>query len=202
MRFSLCGLLRMLHGIVLWDYENVNTKYFIINSKLTALRSHNCPVVLAYIYIHAHWSSCRRESDDERHTHPCPPLILYVHKHNFSVWAPISTFRSASITHTSSCPLEIWFLFTHTYTHPYPCWHSIACSNTFFLHTYRGISLTRMRHYTQLVYLFHQYAMSHLSRRLYCRLYCETSRREVHVFIDFKFISWYFCVLLIHSSPL
>ena len=46
--FSLCGLLRRLHGVVVWEYDTIfNTKYFIINSKITALFSHNRSAVLA-----------------------------------------------------------------------------------------------------------------------------------------------------------
>ena len=33
--FSLRGLLRMLHDVVIWEYNTIfNTKYFIINSKI------------------------------------------------------------------------------------------------------------------------------------------------------------------------
>ena len=36
--FSLCGLLRRLHGVVVWDYDtNFNANYFIISSEKTAL---------------------------------------------------------------------------------------------------------------------------------------------------------------------
>ena len=35
--FSLCGLLRILHSVVVWEYDTIfNTKYFIINSKINA----------------------------------------------------------------------------------------------------------------------------------------------------------------------
>ena len=68
-RFSLSGLLRRLHGVGVWEYGTViNTKYFIINSKITALCNRNRSAVLAYIYIHTHTSCCRRESDYDRHT--------------------------------------------------------------------------------------------------------------------------------------
>ena len=67
-------LLIRLHGVVVWKYEIVfNTKYFIINSKITALCSRNRLAVLAYIYIHthAHTGSCLLESDNDRYT-PVP----------------------------------------------------------------------------------------------------------------------------------
>ena len=38
-----------------------NTKYFIINSKITALCNRNHSAVLAYIYTHMHTSSCLLE---------------------------------------------------------------------------------------------------------------------------------------------
>ena len=65
-------------------------------------------------------------------------------------------------THTSSYELEICLMMTHKYTHPYP--RLVALHNTFLFHVYRNISLARMRRYTQLAYLFHQCAMSLLSR--------------------------------------
>ena len=73
--FSSSGLLRNLHVVVVWEYYAVfNTKYFLINLKITALFNRNRSAVLAYIYIHTHKISCRRESDDDRHTHTrlCP----------------------------------------------------------------------------------------------------------------------------------
>ena len=76
-----------------------------------------------------------------------------------------STPRSASWhTHTSSCVLEICLMMTHTYTHPCPYPRLIALHNTYFSHVYRGVSLARMRRYTQLAYLFHQCATSLCSR--------------------------------------
>ena len=65
-------------------------------------------------------------------------------------------------THTSSYELEICLMMIHTYTYPYP--RLVALQNTFFFHVYRSVSLARMRHYTQLAYLFHQCATSLLSR--------------------------------------
>ena len=49
-------------------------------------------------------------------------------------------------------------------THSYPFPRLIACTNTYFLHVYRSISVARMRRYTQLAHLFHQCATSLLSR--------------------------------------
>ena len=66
------------------------------------------------------------------------------------------------MTHTSSYELEICLTMTHTYTHSYP--RLVALQNTFFFHVYRSVSLSRMRRYTQLAYLFHQCATNLLSR--------------------------------------
>ena len=101
--------------------------------------------------------------DTHTYTHSCPPLILRVHEQSGArIYSPS---RSASITHThthtSSCLLETWLMMTHTYTHPYPYPRFIACTDTYF--SFRRVSLTRMRRYMQLAYLFHQYAKSLLS---------------------------------------
>ena len=49
-----CSLIK-LHGIVARDYETIfNSKYFIINAKITALCNRGRSVVLTYIYIKAH----------------------------------------------------------------------------------------------------------------------------------------------------
>ena len=74
--------------------------YFIINSKITALYSRNCSVVLAYIYIHTHTSSCR-ESDDDRHN-PCLLLTLDLTfaQTQISGCTSYNTSRNASASHT------------------------------------------------------------------------------------------------------
>ena len=95
------------------------------------------------------------------YTHPCPPIILRVHKHTYSSQASYSIFTGASNTHTSRCLLEIC-LRTDTYTHLHS--RLIACTNSFLLHAYSSVSLARMRRYTQLSYLLHQCAKSLLSR--------------------------------------
>ena len=47
--FSFCGLLKRLPGVVVWQYDTIfNIKHFIINNKMTALRSRNRSAVLAY----------------------------------------------------------------------------------------------------------------------------------------------------------
>ena len=61
-------------------------------------------------------------------------------------------------THTSSYELEICLTMTHSYS------RLVALQNTFLFHVYRSVSLSRMRRYTQLAYLFHQCATSRLSR--------------------------------------
>ena len=65
-------------------------------------------------------------------------------------------------TQTSSYELEICLMMTHTYTHPYP--RLVALQNTYFSFTFTGVFLSRIRRYTQLAYLFHQYATILLSR--------------------------------------
>ena len=65
-------------------------------------------------------------------------------------------------THTSSCVLEICLMMTHT-PMPIPTFDCVA-QHLFLFYVYRSVSLTRMRRYTQLAYLFNQYATSLLSR--------------------------------------
>ena len=116
--------------------------------------------MLAYIYVHTHTRSYRRESDD-RHT-PMPTLDLtcvQTHTHILGHF-----FCSASIkqTHKSTCVLEICLIMTHTLM-PIPtldCLHK----HIFLLYVYRSVSLSRMRRYTQLAYLFHQCATNLHSR--------------------------------------
>ena len=116
-----------LHGVVVGESDTIfNTKYFIISSKITALCNRNRSAVLACIYIHTyiHISSCRRESDDDSHrhtyTHPCPPLILRVHKRTHTFGARLySTSRSASITHAHTQVAVYWRFgwWWHIHTH-------------------------------------------------------------------------------------
>ena len=103
--FSLCGLLRRLHGVVVWEYDIIfNTKCFIIYSKISSLCNRNRSVVLAYIWRHTHTSSCRRESDDDRDTHTQIHVYHWsyvctnTHTHILGR-ASYSTSRRASITH-------------------------------------------------------------------------------------------------------
>ena len=53
--FSLCGLLRRLHGVVVWEYDTIfNTKYFVISSKITALCSQSFSGVSMHIHTYIH----------------------------------------------------------------------------------------------------------------------------------------------------
>ena len=71
-------LLIRLNGVVVWEYEIIfNTKYFIINSKLTALHSCNPSSVLNIhiaTYIHTQVAVYWRVKIID--THPYPRLIL------------------------------------------------------------------------------------------------------------------------------
>ena len=122
-----------------------NTKYFIINSKITALCNRNRSAVLAYIYIHTHTSSCWRESDDAGHTHIhtlMPTLNLTCARTHTHIWcAHLQPFQECfdnthTHTHTSSCLLEIWLMMMHTYTHLYP--RFIDCTDTYFSFMFTG----------------------------------------------------------------
>ena len=81
----------------------------------------------------------------------------------------VRTSRSSSITHahTSSCLMEIWFMMTHTsHIHtPIPM-PTLDCLHRriFLFHAYRSGFFARIRRYTQLTYVFQQYATSFLSR--------------------------------------
>ena len=80
-----------------------NTKYFIINSKITALCNRNRSAVLAYIYTQVAVDSRVMMPDTHTYTHSCPPLILrvYVCTNTHTYGARIcSPSRSALITHT------------------------------------------------------------------------------------------------------
>ena len=100
-------------------------------------------------------------TDTHTYTHPCLLLILRVHRYtHVSGRFFYSTSRSASITHTHTRThtrlVEIC-LMTNTHNHAH-AW--LRCTT----HVYRSVSLSRMRRYTQLAYLFHQCATSLLSR--------------------------------------
>ena len=126
--FSLSGLLRRLHGVVVWEYDTIfNTKYFIINSKITALCNCKHSAMLAYI----HTSSCRQESDDAvlTHTHTHAYLWSYVAMHK-RTRAYYRSSRSATITHTQVA--VCWRFDWWWHTHPYPCPRLIACTDSYF----------------------------------------------------------------------
>ena len=73
-RLLLNGLLIRLHDIVMWEYETIfNTKYFIINSKITALCNRNRLPVLTYIHTQVA-VYCRGEMT-ETHTY----TVLHTH---------------------------------------------------------------------------------------------------------------------------
>ena len=120
-----------------------NTKYFIVNSKITDLCNRNRSAVLAYICLHTHTRSYRRESDDDRHTHtythPCLPLILCAHKHTHASRGTsfIALPGALHDRHTSSCVLEICLVITLTYTHLYPTHVWLRCT-TYFSFTFTG----------------------------------------------------------------
>ena len=110
--------------------------------------------------MHTHTSSCLRESDDYTHVHtPLPTLDLYVcaNTHAHLVRVIYSPSRSASITHTHSCLLEIWLMMTLTYT-------LIPMPTLDLLHKHISSRLQERFSRTQLAYLFHQCATSLLSR--------------------------------------
>ena len=120
--------------------------------------------MLAYIYLHTHTRSCRRESDNDRDIRPCLlPLILRVHKHthasrgaSFIALPGALPLHTHTYIHTSSCVLEIRLMMIHT---PMPTLDGFH-KHIFLFHVYRSVFLARMRRYTQLAYLFHQCATS------------------------------------------
>ena len=112
--WSLILLIR-LHGVLVVEYQKIiNTKYFIINSKIAALWSCNRSVVLTYICIHTNTRSCLLEWrwDTQTDTHAWSPA--HIHK------------RRASLTHFHECLSYIhkvavyWRVesIRHTYIYP------------------------------------------------------------------------------------
>ena len=141
--FSLCGAIgRLLIDKVAWcscmrNKTIVNRKYFIINSKITALCSRSRSAVLTYIYRHMHTSGCLLENEDDRHirTYTHTHAWFRVHDARTSQGAPLfSTSRSASISYTLVVVCWrfgwLWYIHAHIYasllaqTHVYLVVHS------------------------------------------------------------------------------
>ena len=73
-------------------------------------------------------------------------------------------------------------------THTHTLMPDVLHKHIFLFHVYRTVSLARMRRYTQLAYLFHQCAMSILSRD--SRIADCTVR---HQGVERQFSSFIFC---------
>ena len=134
-------------------YENkrlFNTKFFIINSKITDLCS--CPrsAELIYIYIHAHASSCLLESGVKWHT----PISTLNRMHNTPIhlWAQSELKRRHTHTHTGIYNYAWLLAQTHIY---------LVARSSF---TITGAFPAHVCRYTQLSYLFHQCRTSLFSR--------------------------------------
>ena len=63
-----------LHGVVVWEYDTIfNTKYFIINSKITALC--NCKHSAMLAYIHTQVAVDGRVMMPDTHIHTSMPTL-------------------------------------------------------------------------------------------------------------------------------
>ena len=167
-------------------YETIfNTKYFIINSKitvavLTALCSRNRSIVLTYICVCIHTSSYLLKTEDDRQIPISTLYLACTNTHNLGS----ASFQHFHYIHTQVAVywIFLWWWQTHIHTHPYSPLPTLDCLQN---HTYsmwcislshlQDVSLTCIQHSTQLTYLFHQW----LSR---FRLYGETFERRAPVF--------------------
>ena len=117
---NFCGAIgRLLIDKVAWSScmrirDVFNTLYFIINSKITALRSFNRSAVLTYIYIHTHTNSRLLENIVKWQTH--------THTHTYA-WSRRQQTRASRGAEWSEDN-------RHTYTHSYLYSCFIACTNT------------------------------------------------------------------------
>ena len=142
-----------------------NTKYFIINSKITALCNRNRSAVLAYIYTHTHTSSCWRESDDAGHTHIhtlMPTLNLTCARtHTHIGCAHLQPFQECfDNTHTHTQVTVYWrfswWWHAHTHTHIYASLLAqthIFPSGEFPLHAY-GVTCNLRTYFTSMRRVF------------------------------------------------
>ena len=131
---SFCGVIGRIfidkvYGLVVWDYEIFfSTKYFIINSKISALCSYNSLVVLTYIYKHMHASRCQLKGEVDT---PIPTLDLACTNTHTSRGIPFfSTSKSASLTYIYTQVAVYWRFGWWWQRHPYPLPRLIACTNT------------------------------------------------------------------------
>ena len=138
-------LLIRLHGLGVWEYETIfNSKYFVINRKITVLCSRNHSAVLTYIYTEV----ALLESEDDRHTDIHTHAWSRVHNHTGISWpASLKHFQGRFLTYTHKYIQSTGDVVDddrHTYTHSYL--RLIACTNTrtprgaFPFHSYKSVS--------------------------------------------------------------
>ena len=162
-----------------------NTKYFIINSRITALCNRNRSAVLAYIYTHTHTSSCWRESDDAGHTytHSCPPLILRVHEHTHIWCAHLQPFQECfHNTHTQVAVYWRFGWWWHAHTHSFIHASLLAQTHISPSCLQERFPCTNAALHATCVLISPVCEESSYYRRSYSRLYCETSGRGAPVF--------------------
>ena len=175
------------------QYETIfNTNYFIIDSKITYLHSFNCSAVLAYIYIHTQVAVYWRVKMTD--THPYAPLISHTPTQIHLWQASCQHFQDHFITYTDK-QLSTRDLIDDDRHIPIPTPDGLY-KHTFFLHTYRSVSLSLTHHYMQPACILISPGLGESSqqRQSYCRLYCETSGCGVHIFYFLTVILLlYFC---------
>ena len=146
--FSLCEAFgRLLIGkVVLCSYvfehkTILNTKYFIINSKIIALCSHNRSEGFTCTLIHT--SCCLLESEDDKHTLMPTFDRACTNAHTFQGTPLFSTSKSTSITYRQ---VAIYWRFGWWWqTHIHSPTVDYLQKHLFLFYVYMSVSLTRMQ---------------------------------------------------------
>ena len=174
-------VLTRLHGVVAWEYETIiNTKYFMVNSKITALCSLNRSAGLTYMHTHTQVAAYWRV---KMWCIPIPTLWSY---------AQICVHLVSRLSYT--LPGALFFIHTHTgvidciFIYFFMCWSSrmiallLCCHSVAPCTSKGGISVSAICHLWRVVFSFNmQVSLNRLSlaalRRYPMALYSASLHR-------------------------